>query len=96
MDLAISESDTADYTAFVTGWIWGKGNKRTVYVVDSLARRMDFPTAMETLSAYDARMKSSYKENHEIFVEDVGFQRAFVQQSNVSRPDMAIEGVKPV
>ncbi len=95
VDLAISESDSADYTAFATGWVWeARGGCRTVYVVDAFAKKMDFPTAMDALASYDSMKKSQYPEEHEVFVEDVGYQRAFVQQMSV-RGNMAIEGVRP-
>jgi phage terminase large subunit-like protein len=52
VDLAISESDSADYTAFVTGSVWGKHEHKMIYIVDAFKSKMDFPTTVETLEFY--------------------------------------------
>ena len=77
VDLAISESDSADYTAFVTGSVWGKHNHKVIYIVDALARRMDFPTTVSTLEFYHTKNSEIYgMDNHEIYIETVGYQLA--------------------
>jgi phage terminase large subunit-like protein len=48
VDLAISESDSADYTAFVTGSVWGKHEHKMIYIVDAFEQN-GFPNDSRVL-----------------------------------------------
>jgi len=80
VDLAISQEKTADYTAIISALISGnKENFRVFILPNPINRRMNFP---ETL----LQIKETYNTNKkiyplvEILVEDVGYQRAVVDQ----------------
>ncbi len=92
IDLAISEEASADYTALVTCAIVGVGDNRRLYVMDVLERKMDFPTTAETIKAYHSMKTSSYPGvEHQLYVENVGYQVALVQYLKAKWPDMDIE-----
>lgn len=95
VDLAISDKDSADYTAFVTWWVWGKNDKRIIYIVDAFARKMDFSDTASVLENYHRRNSEKYNmSTHEVFVETVGYQAAmegFLKKNS----KMSIIGKKP-
>lgn len=95
VDLAISESAAADYTAFVTGWEWGKFEHKILFVVDALARKMDFSETAETLAEFHQKQSRMYKHNnHEVIIETVGYQAAMEQYLRKGHK-MDIIGLKP-
>ena len=95
VDLAISDSSAADYTAFVTGWEWWRKQHKILFIVDALARKMDFSETAETLAEYHRKQTSSYKHNkHEVIVETVGYQAAMEQYLR-KNAHMDIIGIKP-
>jgi hypothetical protein len=78
--LAISEETWADYTTFVTGVTVGYYEKRKIYIVDALERKMNFVTTVETLKAYYEIQKAKFgMDRHDILVETVGYQEAMAQ-----------------
>ena len=95
VDIAISESTSADYTAFVTWWEWGKFKHKILFVVDALARRMDFSQTAETLSEYHRKQSRMYKHHkHDVIIETVGYQAAMEQYLRKENR-MEIIGIKP-
>ncbi len=95
VDLAISESAAADYTAFVTGWEWGKFQHKILFIVDALARKMDFSETAETLAEFHQKQSRMYKHNkHEVIIETVGYQAAMEQYLRKGHR-MDIIGLKP-
>lgn len=81
VDLAISQKDTADYTAMTIGWLLeGKNGDYTIYILNTINKRLTFPETVETCKV----LNESYKEDggfHPTFViEDVAYQRALPQQ----------------
>ena len=94
IDLAISESTTADYTAFVTGWIWIENEKKIIYIVDVFFQRMDFPTTIATLKVYDEVKKNTYKKSHKVYSESVAYQSA-LEQSVRQSTTVDIHGMTP-
>lgn len=94
VDLAISESSSADFTAFVTGAVFGKHENKSIFIVDAFAKRMDFPTTMGTLRTYDATKRQLYPVIHKIYVEKIGYQAA-LEQSLKGEAHMKIEGWRP-
>jgi predicted phage terminase large subunit-like protein len=79
-DLAISEKETADYTAIVIGYIYGYGKDITVYIQPYPTRKhLRFPDTIETLqNLYDQQQRVC--SNIIILIEDVGYQRAAIQE----------------
>ena len=96
VDLAISESNSADYTAFVTGSVWGYEERRKVYITHAFQARMDFPKTIETLQIYDGIQKAQNElSEHVIVVEDIWYQRAIEQQLRHST-DVDVELFRPL
>lgn len=91
VDLAISQKDTADFTAMVVGLICGYEDTFRVYVLPRhVNKRMNFP---ETI----AKIKKEYGilENlgpPTVLVEDVAYQRAVVDQ--LKHDGLRVEGIK--
>jgi len=78
IDLAISQKATADYTAMVSGHIFGRGKEMRIYILPNpINGRMDFPATMETAKSLSKSL--GYGKQTELFIEDVGYQRALVQ-----------------
>lgn len=79
VDLAISERDTADYTAMVPALIHGWEKNFRVYILPNIVnKRMNFPETINLLQTY---YKSLYGHRRpEILIEDVGYQRSVIQQ----------------
>lgn len=79
VDLAISEENTADYTAMVVGYIYGYGKNMKIYIQPKpINERIPFPVQLERLKA----MYATYAPkcfHFKVFVEDVGYQRALTQ-----------------
>ncbi|MFH2062862.1 MAG: hypothetical protein ABIJ46_01780 [bacterium] len=80
VDLAISERTSADCTAIVTVAVYDVGKETRVFVLPHpVNQRLSFPDAT-------ARIRQVFEtahggnRNNRIFVEDVGYQRAMVQQ----------------
>lgn len=71
VDLAVSEKDAADFTAFVSGEAWSIGAEgKVIYVTDAVQMKNDFPTTLEALGRY-ARLKESSKDiNHLLAIEE--------------------------
>lgn len=89
--MAISEETWADYTAFVTGASVGYEDKRRIYIVDALERKMNFSTTVETLKAYYEIQKAKFgTHRHDVLVETVGYQDALAQYMR-SSSDIRIE-----
>lgn len=78
VDLAISEKDTADFTAFVCAYIFGYGEDLKIYILPKpVNKRMDFSTQEEELKGLVESLGG--KDNVKIFIENVGYQQAFVE-----------------
>lgn len=91
IDLAISEKDSADYTAMVVGYIYGHGKNMRVYVQPHPTNaRLTFPEQSEHIKNLVAVHKQKY-HRIKLYIEDVGYQRALVQVFESQRYD--VEGV---
>lgn len=92
VDLAISQKDTADYTAIVSALIFGYEENFKMYILTNpINRRMNFPQTIEQIDiVYQANEKiySSVK----ILVEDVAYQKAVIDQ--LYHNSYRVEGVK--
>lgn len=80
VDLAISQRDTADYTAMVIGYLIEGKSDYTLCILKTINKRMTFPETVDMCKF----INQSYKEEggfHPTFViEDVAYQRALPQQ----------------
>lgn len=92
IDLAISQKDTADYTAMVSGIVTGHEDKFCLYILPNpINKRLTFPQTID-------QIKAVHGANHKIFsrvkilVEDVGYQRAVIDQ--LAHDVYGVEGIK--
>jgi predicted phage terminase large subunit-like protein len=92
IDLAISQKSTADYTAIVSALICGHEESFGVYILPNIInRRMNFPQTIEQIADIYNANKDIYSPY--ILVEEVGYQKAVVDQLN-DQHDFWAEGVK--
>jgi predicted phage terminase large subunit-like protein len=79
VDLAISQRDTADYTAMVAGQTIGGGSDAVIYILPNIVnRRMTFPETVDLCK----RIYEKYTDNQypTFVIEDVAYQKALPQQ----------------
>jgi predicted phage terminase large subunit-like protein len=90
VDLAISSSSHADYTAIVVGHVFGYEETMQVYIEKyPVNKRMDFPTSIEKIKEV-AKVSEKFGRRCKLYIEDVGYQKAVVQQLN--RLNVSAEG----
>lgn len=81
VDLAISQRESADYTAMVLGWVFDDGdNGCKIFILPKcINRRLTFP---ETVDTCKTLYKSYYSDDTipEIVIEDVAYQKSLAQQ----------------
>ncbi len=81
IDLAISLKDTADYTAMVTGSLFGRYGDKKLYIhAYPVNKRMNFPTALDKAEEISKTANPSVKTT-ELLIEEVAYQAAFVQEA---------------
>jgi len=92
VDLAISQKETADYTAIVSALIFGSEGSFKVYILPNpVNRKMNFPeTILQIKNSHDANKK--IYSSVEILIEDVGYQRAVIDQ--LHNENYHAEGIK--
>ncbi len=91
IDLAVSERDSADCTAMLVGYVYGIGKNMKVYLKENpINERISFPVQAEYVKALVATEKLIH-HRVKLFVEDVGYQKAFIQLFESKNYD--IEGV---
>ncbi len=91
VDLAISESTTADYTGMVTLYsvMWGD-KKRILVMPNPISRRMNFDVTLDTGVA----LKRVLPFGAKFYIEDVGYQRAALQ--GFSKKGLAVYPMRPI
>lgn len=91
-DLAISEKQTADYTALVSGYrVQFSTDKRHILILPNpIKRRMDYHTTQQVAMNVADVMPHGTK----FYIEDVGYQRAALQ--GLSRKGVAVYPMRPV
>ena len=91
IDLAISQRESADYTAMVPGRIYGNRENLRVYILpDIINKRMGFPETVEAAIGLSKFLgHGSYSK---LLIEEVGYQQSLVQYL-VGR-NVPAEGVK--
>lgn len=91
IDLAISQKDTADYTAIVIADVFGWGKDFRIYIRPyPVNARMDFPTTL-----IKAKEVSKQLQRHgmaKLYIEEVSYQAALIQQLQLER--YPVEGIK--
>lgn len=92
IDLAISEKDTADYTAMVSACVYGTGNNLRIYILPNpVNERLDFPKTVERIEELHQSIRSiAY---HRIYIEEVGYQTSLIHQLRTK--GITAEGVNP-
>ena len=89
VDLAISENESACYTAMVSAKIYGQGEDMKIYILPyPVNERMDSPTTLKKAKEISEKLGDGRRT--ELFIEDVGYQRAFVQ--NLQKEDYPAMG----
>lgn len=79
VDLAISESESADYTAIVTGYVYGYGKNMKIYIEPKpINERMPFPIQVQCIKSLISVLKQK-TFTVKVYIEDVGYQKAIVQ-----------------
>lgn len=92
VDLAISQKDTADYTAVVSAYIYGINEKLRIFILpEVINKKLSFPQQVELLKMHSSTMLN--KENDRLFVESVAYQDALPQM--LESQGIKAEGVRP-
>ncbi|MDD5145197.1 MAG: hypothetical protein PHW72_03695 [Candidatus Pacebacteria bacterium] len=90
VDLAISEKDSADYTAFVSALVFGYAENMKIYILPNpVNRKMNFSSTEEEMKSLVESLGGKNQVN--IYIENVGYQQAFVQV--LQNQGYAAEGV---
>lgn len=91
VDLAISQKESADYTAMVGALVFGHEDKQKIYIMPNpINKRLDFPSTVETVKVASKGMCAGKKAK--VFIESVGYQDALAQW--LDHEDVDVEGVK--
>ena len=91
IDLAVSEKESADYTAMVVGHVYGHGKNMEIYIQPNpLNQRIAFPIQTELIKALVATQKQIH-HRVKLYIENVGYQQALVQLFESKKYD--VEGV---
>jgi predicted phage terminase large subunit-like protein len=95
VDLAISEKDTADYTAIIPARVYGYGDDMKIYILPHIInQRLTFPNVVNKLEEMFSVVEG-YSQATEIVVEDVGYQGALHQwlsKKNIPARGFKIQG----
>lgn len=92
VDLAISQKQTADFTAIVYGYVIGMDKETKIYILPHpINKHMDFPTTVRTILSENKR----YLEQGiapKWYVEEVAYQTAAIQE--LDQQGLKVNGVK--
>ncbi len=97
VDLAISEKSSADYTAMVSACIYGREDEMKIYILPNpINERMDFPKSIDCLRTLTYSL-TEYRpfSKQRVFVEEVGYQTSFTQQTMYADIPATIDPFKP-
>lgn len=92
IDLAISQSASADYTAMVSAKVYGYDDEMRILILENpINERLTFPQTVERAKNLSLALGDN---NHhtKLLIEDVGYQRALVE--HLRRENIPAEGVK--
>jgi predicted phage terminase large subunit-like protein len=92
VDPAISKKNSADFTAMVTAKVYGRNEKKQIYILPNpVNQRLDFGETRERIKLLAENIDG--KSNHKIFVEDVGYQKSLIQE--LENESYLIKGFQP-
>lgn len=92
IDLAILEEDIHDYTAMVSGCVYGMGKNQRIYILPNpINERMDFNITMTRID--DLNKSLGRIGFSKLYIEDVGYQVASIQMLRTM--GVIAEGAKP-
>jgi predicted phage terminase large subunit-like protein len=78
VDLAISQKDSADYTAVVSAVVFGRADKLRIYILPNpTVKKISFPQQLDLLREYNNNVLTG--EGDKLFVEAIGYQDALPQ-----------------
>jgi predicted phage terminase large subunit-like protein len=91
VDLAISQKETADYTAIVTGVLHGEGESLKMYILPNpVNKRMPYAYTMDMI--HEIAKKLPYNIEPLVVIETNGFQEIYANQ--LAGTGVQVEGVK--
>lgn len=91
IDLAISQRESADYTAMVSAKVFGNNEKLKIYILPHpVNQRLSFPETYETAKQLSKDLGNGHYTK--LFIEEVGYQSALIQ--DLSNHNVPAEGVK--
>jgi predicted phage terminase large subunit-like protein len=91
IDLAISQRESADYTAMVSAKVFGYSDKLKIYILPyPINERLSFPETYE--KARELSKNLGEGQYTKLFIEEVGYQAALIQ--DLSNHNVPAEGVK--
>lgn len=89
VDLAISQSSSADYTAMVPAYVFGSGEECQIYILPHIVnKRLNF---LETL-VQGKLLFNTVKNSAQFIIEDIAYQKAAIQQ--FQQEGLPAEGIK--
>lgn len=92
IDLAISQKDTADFTAMVSAYFLCDDGKHKIYICPNpINERLTFPQTVER--AKELSIIFGKGQQSLLYIEDVGYQRSLIERLN--EEGFQAEGVKP-
>lgn len=81
-DLAISQKQTADYTAIVSARVFGWGKDMRIYILPHpVNARLNFPQQLETMK----RIIKEHDGRIQVLIESNGYQKALVEELEKER-----------
>lgn len=91
IDLAISQKDSADYTAMVSAKVFGYADKLEIYILPfPVNSRLSFPETYER--AKDLSRELGDGQYTKLFIEEIGYQAALIH--HLENNNVPAEGVK--
>jgi predicted phage terminase large subunit-like protein len=92
VDLAISSSESADYTTIVSARIYGRAEKIKIYILPNpIMEKLNFPAQVELLKNFKHTQMQGQEDK--LFVESVAYQEALPQMLEVH--GVEAESIKP-
>lgn len=79
VDLAISQKETANFTAMVSARVYGYGEKRRIYILPfPINKRLTFPETVEKAKEISRNLGGGIPTK--LFIEEVGYQKSLIQR----------------
>ncbi len=92
VDLAISASDSADFTAVVMARVYGRRDKLRIYILPNpITKKLNFPEQVELMK--NIKVTQMPKHSDKLFVESVAYQEALPQMLQMQ--GIQAESIKP-